>query len=304
MSGDGEHKAEGDDVTGGPTGSRAVKDRSVTVPIVRFGEGGGASVQDRVAVEEPLEIRIAARPLGITMRTPGNDEELAAGLLLSEGIIGSIDDIGSIVVCRDESTSELDNVVNVRLVEGVAVDWDRVKRSLLTTSSCGVCGKASIEALRARTEPLALSGSRFEAAAITRLPEELRAGQIVFEATGGLHAAGLFSRSGELRLLREDVGRHNAVDKVVGAAMVQRMFPLDDAILMVSGRASFEIVQKAAVARIPMVAAVSAPSSLAVDLARDMGITLVGFLRGSGFNVYTHGARLAPPLASTSPAAS
>jgi FdhD protein len=265
-------------------------DRKVTV--VRVGGDAPGPSEDRVAVEEPLEIRIAGRALGVTMRTPGHDEELAAGLLVAEGIVHSLNDIGSIVVCRDPDAKDLRNVVNVRLVEGVTFDWGRLRRALLTSSSCGVCGKATLDALRTRAEPIAVGGGEVAASTLAGLPATLRARQVVFEMTGGLHAAGLFEADGTLALLREDVGRHNAVDKVIGAAILRKILPLGSCVLVVSGRASFEIVQKAIVARIPIVAAVSAPSSLAVELAESFGVTLAGFVRAGGFNLYTHPQRI------------
>jgi FdhD protein len=268
----------------------------VAVPVVRVGEsrdGAARGDVDLLAAEEPLEIRIAGRALGVTMRTPGHDEELAAGLLLAEGVVRSIDDIGSIVICRDPDALDLRNVVNVRLAESVRVDWERLKRTMLTNSSCGLCGKASIDALKTRAEPLeGAAGPPVGAKVILELPARLRAGQVVFDSTGGLHAAALFSREGTLEVVREDVGRHNAVDKAIGAALIRRLFPLGERVLLVSGRASYEIVQKAIMARIPVVAAVSAPSSLAVDLAREFGVTLIGFLRDGGFNVYTRDERI------------
>jgi FdhD protein len=268
------------------------KSRVVAVPVVRVGAAGSLGPLDPVATEEPLEIRIAARALGVTMRTPGNDEELAAGLLFAEGIVRSVADIGSILVCREPDAIDLRNVVNVRLVEGIKVDWDRLRRTMLTSSSCGLCGKATIDALKTQAEPLSAGGLSVGAEILSALPASLRSGQIVFDATGGLHASGLFESDGKPMLVREDIGRHNAVDKVIGAALIRGLFPLDGKILMVSGRASYEIIQKAVVARIPIVAAVSAPSSLAVELAREFGVTLIGFLRGGSFNIYTHPARI------------
>jgi FdhD protein len=254
---------------------------------------------DLVAVEEPLEIRIDGRALGVTMRTPGHDEELAAGLLLAEGVITRPQDIGSIAVCRHPENLEERNVVTVYLREGLTPDWERLRRSLLTNSSCGLCGKASIESLTTRARPLPAGRARIEAGTLIALPARLRGRQEVFAATGGLHAAGLFTTDGTLEVLREDVGRHNAVDKVIGTTLLEKRFPPESRVLLVSGRASYEIVQKAAVARIPIIAAVSAPSSLAVGLADAMGVTLVGFLRGDGFNIYSHPRRIVRPRART-----
>jgi len=226
------------------------------------------------------------------MRTPGHDEELAAGLLLAEGVVAGPEDIGSIAVCRNPENLEERNIVTVYLRDGLKPDWDRLRRSLLTSSSCGLCGKASIESLTTRAAPLPAGGARIEADVLSSLPGRLRGRQEVFATTGGLHAAGLFDLDGGLEVLREDVGRHNAVDKAIGASLLGKRFPLGRRVLLVSGRASYEIVQKAAIARIPIVAAVSAPSSLAIGLAAGMGVTLVGFLRGEGFNIYSHPRRI------------
>lgn len=250
------------------------------------------SREDRVAVEEPLEIRIDGRALGVTMRTPGEDEDLAAGLLLSEGVIHSRDEIGSIAVCRNPDNRDERNVVDVFLAHGVAVDWDRLRRSMLTNSSCGLCGKATIEALMTRADPLPVSGALVAGSTLTGLDAALRERQTVFAATGGLHAAGLFTADGRLVVSREDIGRHNATDKAIGSALRAGLLPIEGGILLVSGRASYEIVQKAAVARLPVVAAVSAPSSLAVELADEFGITLAGFLREGAYNLYTHPERI------------
>ena len=260
------------------------------------GRGRGAPT-DFVAVEEPLEIRIDGRPLGVTMRTPGHDEELAAGLLVAEGVIARPEDIGTIAVCRNPENLDERNVVTVYLRDGLAPDWDRLRRSMLTSSSCGLCGKASIESLQTHAKPLANGRVRIDAATLSALPGRLLGSQEVFAATGGLHAAALFALDGTLDVIREDVGRHNAVDKVIGASLLGRRFPPEARALLVSGRASYEIVQKASVARIPIVAAVSAPSSLAVSLAEAMGVTLVGFLRGTGFNIYSHPRRIIPSRA-------
>ena len=272
---------------------RGADARERRVPVIRSGGGEARSFEDRVAVEEPLEIRIEGRALGVTMRTPGNDEELAAGLLLAEGVIRRRADVGSIAVCGDPGNIELRNVVDVFLRPGVEPDWSRLKRTMLTTSSCGLCGKAQLDALKTRAEPIPLDGMRVLPADLVRMDGALLGRQEVFRSTGGLHAAAIFSPGGDLVLLREDVGRHNAVDKAIGAALLAGLFPLGNVILMVSGRASYEIVQKAAVAGIPCLAAVSAPSSLAVDLAREFGVTLIGFLRGDSFNIYTHPERIA-----------
>jgi FdhD protein len=248
---------------------------------------------DRLATEEPMEIRVdepggEQRTLAITMRTPGHDFELAAGFLLTEGLIGP-DDLRGVRYCDVPREEQHYNVVTVAVGRPLP---DLAGRSFYTTSSCGVCGKASLDALDVQCAPVA-PGPDVAPAVLTALPEELRRVQRVFDRTGGLHAAALFDAGGKLLTSREDVGRHNAVDKVVGAALMAGELPLAGRILLVSGRASFEIVQKAAVAGIPIVCAVSAPSSLAVDAARRFGITLAGFLRGDRFNVYSHTERIA-----------
>jgi FdhD protein len=248
---------------------------------------------DRLATEEPMEIRVdepggEQRTLAITMRTPGHDFELAAGFLLTEGLIGP-DDLRGVRYCDVPREEQHYNVVTVAVGRPLP---DLAERSFYTTSSCGVCGKASLDALDVQCAPVA-PGPEVAPAVLTALPEELRRVQRVFDRTGGLHAAALFDAGGKLLTSREDVGRHNAVDKVVGAALMAGELPLAGRILLVSGRASFEIVQKAAVAGIPIVCAVSAPSSLAVDAARRFGITLAGFLRGDRFNVYSHTERIA-----------
>ena len=241
---------------------------------------------DVLAVEEPLEIRIDGRPLAVTMRTPGDDIDLAAGFLFGEGIVRERDDIAEIRKCDD-------NVADVRLAGGVAVEPDLLRRNFLTTSACGICGKESIGAVRTRAR-FDLTGDQVsvDPAALARLPDRLRAAQRVFDRTGGLHAAAVFGAGGEMLALREDVGRHNAVDKVVGWALRAPRLPLRGHVLLVSGRASFELAQKALMAGIPVLAAVSAPSSLAVTLAEESGMTLVGFLRGGSMNAYTGLQRL------------
>ena len=253
---------------------------------------------DTVAAEEPLEIRLAGKALAVTMRTPGDDFDLVHGFLATEAVIGSADDIAGLRYCNsvDEDGRNTYNVVDVDLAPGVEPPDTALDRNFYTSSSCGVCGKASIDAIRTRSRyDVAGDGLRLPLTTLLALPDRLRAAQQVFDKTGGLHAAGLFTAEGELLALREDVGRHNAVDKVVGDAVRQDRVPLAGHVLMVSGRASFELTQKAAMAGIPVLAAVSAPSSLAVELARDTGITLVGFLRGDGCNVYTCTERIELP---------
>jgi FdhD protein len=239
----------------------------------------GRRERDRVAVEEPLEIRINGQAVAVTMRTPGHDEELALGFCLSEGLR------------PDAARLPEDLAANAVDVDAPSFDPARLQRSFYTTSSCGVCGKGALEAV-AVDAPRVDSQLRVRLATIVELPDRLRARQGTFEATGGLHATGLFSRDRELLCVREDVGRHNAMDKVIGWAFARDRLPLDDCILCVSGRLSFELVQKAAVAGCPIVVAVGAPSSLAVSLAEDRGITLCGFVRGGGANVYTEAWRV------------
>jgi FdhD protein len=249
---------------------------------------------DTVATEEPMEIRAGgpgqvARPVAVTMRTPGADYELAAGFLFTEGLIAP-GDVTRVAYCDDlEDAEQRYNVVTVTLRR--PFDHDRLQRNFYATSSCGICGKAALDDVEVRCAPVA-EGPVVEAELIVTLPDRLRERQRVFDRTGGLHAAGLFTASGEMIALREDVGRHNAVDKVVGEQLLAGRIPLADSVLQVSGRASFEIVQKAAVAGIPIVSAVSAPSSLAVEAAERFGMTLVGFVRDGRCNVYTRPERV------------
>ncbi|MEV0132172.1 formate dehydrogenase accessory sulfurtransferase FdhD [Dactylosporangium sp. NPDC050688] len=254
---------------------------------------------DTLVAEEPLEIRVGVvgtprPPLAVTMRTPGDDLDLAIGFLLTEGIITAAGDVRTAQLCAGDQEANTYNVVDVTLTAGVPTPQVDPARNFYTTSSCGVCGKASIDAVRTRSRfDLAADDVRIAPAVLAALPEALREGQRAFNTTGGLHAAGLFTADGRLVCLREDVGRHNAVDKVVGWAVRQGRLPLAGHVLMVSGRASFELCQKAWMAGIPVLAAVSAPSTLAVDLAAEAGLTLVGFLRGQTFNVYAGGQRVA-----------
>ncbi|MFE9388896.1 formate dehydrogenase accessory sulfurtransferase FdhD [Streptomyces sp. NPDC006784] len=270
-------------------------------PVVRVREGAVSTRPDTLVTEEPLEIRLGGTPLAVTMRTPGDDFALATGFLVSEGVVAAAEDVAGISYCgdaRDEEGARTYNTVDVRLAPHVpAPDLAGLERNVYTTSSCGLCGKASLDAVRttARWELDRARPHGIGTGLLTRLPDRLRAAQRVFDRTGGLHAAALFSATGELLDVREDVGRHNAVDKVVGHAARDGALPLRDALLMVSGRASFELAQKAVMAGIPVLAAVSAPSSLAVDLAEEAGLTLVGFLRGSSMNIYTGSHRLALP---------
>ena len=262
------------------------------VSLNRFAGRRATRGRDAVAREEPLEIQLDGASLVVVMRTPGHDEELGLGLLLSERIIGSLDDIASIRHSTlAQNPESADNILQVRLREGVTIDWQRLKRNLYASASCGICGKATIDGVLAEAPPLE-DRSRFRAASFYALPERLRAGQEAFGETGGLHAAGLFDREGRLFVVREDIGRHNAVDKVIGWSLERGRLPLGGHVLLVSGRISYEIAAKALAARIPVVAAVSAPSSLAIALAERAHLTLVGFLRGQSFNVYGERARV------------
>jgi FdhD protein len=248
---------------------------------------------DELAAEEPLEIRVGRRPLAVTMRTPGQDLDLALGFLLTEGIIGTAGDVVTAQLCAGAETPNTYNVVDVVLGAEVPPPLTDPTRNFYTTSSCGVCGKASIDAVRTRSR-FAVAGDPLVVPArkLAELPDRLRAAQRTFDRTGGLHAAGLFTPAGELVVLREDVGRHNAVDKVIGWALRAGRLPLTGHLLLVSGRASFELTQKAWMAGLPMLAAVSAPSTLAAELAEEAGMTLVGFLRGETMNVYTGAQRV------------
>jgi FdhD protein len=250
---------------------------------------------DTLVVEEPLELRVNGSALAVTMRTPGDDVDLAHGFLLTEGVIRSAADVRTARFCAGTGPDGENtyNVLDVALADGVAAPGPELSRNFYTTSSCGVCGKASIDAIRTRTAyPVADDPLTLEPAVLATMPEKLRAEQRVFDRTGGLHAAGLFGADGDLRCVREDVGRHNAVDKVLGWALREGIVPLTGAVLVVSGRASFELTQKALMAGVPMLAAVSAPSTLAVDLAMESGMTLVGFLRGAAMNIYARPDRL------------
>ncbi|MEV8308613.1 formate dehydrogenase accessory sulfurtransferase FdhD [Streptomyces flavidovirens] len=265
--------------------------------VIRVRDGVVSARPDTLVAEEPLEIRLNGKPLAITMRTPGDDFALAAGFLVSEGVLAAADDVQSIVYCAGakEDGSNTYNVVDVKLAPGVPVPDITLERNVYTTSSCGLCGKTSLDAVRTTARfPIADTPQvRLTPELLAGLPDRLRAAQQVFDRTGGLHAAALFSEAGELLDVREDVGRHNAVDKLVGRALRDGRLPLARAVLLVSGRASFELAQKAVMAGIPVLAAVSAPSSLAVDLAAETGLTLVGFLRGPNMNVYAGDERIA-----------
>ena len=275
---------------------------SFSVNISKVRDGVPEAVADYVAVEEPLEIRLgystpdgrATRSVSITMRTPGNDRELAAGFLYTEAIIRRPEDIASIETCGPPAPdSGNHNVIRVDLLPDVTVDLGKLQRHFYTTSSCGVCGKTSLDAIRvALAEPFEDVDTRFSRAVLTTIPDSLRQAQHTFEETGGLHAAAAFNSQGDLSVTMEDVGRHNAVDKVVGSLLLNKELPANELGLMVSGRASFELMQKTLVAGMPLLAAVSAPSSLAVQLAVEFNMSLIGFLRGNTFNIYAGEERI------------
>ena len=267
----------------------------LTVPVQKVEGHSSAPFQDLLAVEEPLEIRLGDTSISITMRTPGNDFELAAGFLFSEGILHDAAQIREIRWSHiaNGNPRQLGNSVTVEINPGVELDLDRLSRHFYTTSSCGVCGKASIEAIEMQGCPVLPRNSPLvESSVIYLLPEALRRAQLVFERTGGLHAAALFSPDGTLQLLREDVGRHNAVDKLIGAEMLADHTPLGERLIFVSSRASFELVQKALMAGISILAAVGAPSSLAVETAQRFNLTLLGFVRDGRFNIYSGAQRI------------
>ena len=269
------------------------------VPVQRWraaGEGRpdpglAAPETDAVASEEPLELRVADRSVAVVMRTPGHDRELAAGFLLTEGVIRHADDVLDILPCRDQDGGASGNVINALLAPSVRVDFDRLTRHVFSSSSCGVCGKVTLDAVLQSFPPVA-PGPAFAPARLAELPARLRTAQPVFATTGGLHGCALFNPAGALELVREDVGRHNALDKVLGRALLDRRLPLSAHGLLLSGRISFELVQKALAAGVPLVAGIGAPSSLAIACAERGGITLIGFLRADRFNLYTHAARL------------
>jgi FdhD protein len=248
---------------------------------------------DYLAAEEPLEIRIGAEPLSVTMRTPGHDRELAAGFLFTEGLIQRRAQIVKLQNAEPQDGANRGNVIEAELAPEAAPDFVKMRRHFFAASSCGICGKASIDSIRSRLLAAPNPDFRFDAEILVRLPDALRDSQDGFQRTGGLHAAALFDPNGKLLVLREDIGRHNAVDKVIGWALLESRVPLSDSLLLVSGRGGFEIVQKAIVAGVPVVASVSAPSSLAVRLARELHLTLIGFLRGRRFVIYAGEERMA-----------
>jgi FdhD protein len=256
---------------------------------------GGGERRDLVAVEEPMEVRVNGASFAVIMRTPGADRDLAAGFLLAEDVIRAADEIATIAYCQDVADEGRDNTINITVTgDAVARLNERLneRRQVMMTASCGMCGRRTIESLQSRVATVEGRWT-IQADIIAALPDRLRAAQPVFQSTGGLHAAGLFNRNGVLELCAEDVGRHNAVDKIVGRTLLAGKHPLNDALLLVSGRTSFELVQKTLLAGIPLIAAVSAPSSLAVELAQQSGITLCGFVRGLHFNIYSHPQRVA-----------
>lgn len=276
------------------TDSRAQVDPTMqSAPVWRWTSGESVREdRDELALEEPLEIRVRGRAVSVTMRTPGppgHDEELALGFLLTENIIRSHDDVERVEPCAHAQEG---NVVNVFLAPGVDVDFARLTRHVFASSSCGLCGKATIEQVQCHFPPLRRNQTRLGVQTLLSMPPRLRAAQSTFDRTGGLHAAAIFDMRGELVVLREDVGRHNAVDKALGYALRQGLLPLDQYVLLVSGRASFEIMQKALAGRVPIVAAVSAPSSLAAEFAQECNQTLVGFLRDGRMNIYAHPDRI------------
>ncbi|MCO5947790.1 formate dehydrogenase accessory sulfurtransferase FdhD [Mucilaginibacter flavidus] len=282
--------------------------KKVTVTKVNDAEGAAATF-DVLAVEEPLEIRLAytlngepkTQNVSVTMRTPGNDAELAAGFLFTEGIVKNAGEIADVDYCFIACAENKENVIQVKLRDGVVPDLKNAERNFYTTSSCGVCGKGSISAIRTVGNFVQQDNDiAVDSDLLHQLPAILRAQQAVFEETGGLHASALFNLDGELLLLSEDVGRHNALDKLIGAALRQGLLPLNNHILLLSGRASFELVQKAVMAGIRIIAAVGAPSSLAVELAAEFDITLAGFLRNRRFNIYTAARRILTPIHETS----
>lgn len=279
-----------------------VENSTKWVPIIKVVDDEGAGTTDALAVEEPLELRIEFGAIGnrkvksisVTMRTPGNDDELATGFLFTEGIINDTGDITRVDNCVTGCTEDKGNVISVQLHETIIPQLQHAERNFYTTSSCGVCGKASINAIRTVVDACQAKADQFtvEAGILYQLPGILQSNQAVFADTGGLHAAAIFNQAGELLLMREDVGRHNALDKLIGHAFNNNWLPLNDKILLLSGRASFELVQKAAMAGIRIIAAVGAPSSLAVELAQEFNITLAGFLRNRRFNVYAANHRI------------
>jgi FdhD protein len=268
--------------------------RSVDLTQVsEWDDGKVRRKDDYLAAEEPLEIRVGDDPLSVTMRTPGHDRELAAGFLFTEGLIQHREQIIKLEIAEPQDGTNRGNVIQAELSPEAAPDFAKMKRHFFAASSCGICGKASIDSIRSRLLAAPNPDFRLDAELLVQMPDALRSSQDVFQRTGGLHAAALFDPRGQLLVLREDIGRHNAVDKVIGWALLEGRVPLSDSVLLVSGRGGFEIVQKAIVAGVPLVASVSAPSSLAVQLARELRLTLIGFLRGRRFVIYAGEERVA-----------
>lgn len=272
-----------------------------TFTIHKHREGFTEEVQDLLVSEEPLEIRLTAsnngipqqQTVGVTMRTPGNDFELATGFLFTENVINNYQDIESIAYCESDSKlNNLENIVKVTLKPNIAVDLEKLKRNFYTGSSCGICGKASIEAVIASGATTNLKTYQVTAKEIQAMPLKMNVKQTVFKHTGGIHATALFNTAGELLCLREDVGRHNALDKLIGHQLIHGFSTSTNMVLLLSGRVSYELIQKAAIANIAIVCAIGAPSNLAVNMAQELGITLVGFLKPNGFNIYTHKHRI------------
>ena len=261
--------------------------------VTEWNDGSAVRKDDFLAAEEPLEIRIGENPLSVTMRTPGHDVELAAGFLFTEGLVQRREQIVALENVTSDDDGKRGNVVRAELSSETLPDFEKLRRHFFAASSCGICGKASIDAVRSRLLRIPNPDFRVAPNLLVSLPEALRSAQDVFERTGGLHAAALFDSGGKLLIVREDIGRHNAVDKIIGWALLNERIPLSDCVLLVSGRGGFEIIQKAIVAGIPVVASVSAPSSLAVQLARELRLTLIGFLRGNRFVVYAGDDRVA-----------
>ena len=269
-----------------------MKAEPTSVPVRRWTTEGFKPVDaDAVAVEEPLELRVADRSVAVLMRTPGHDRELAAGFLLTEGVIRNADDLLDIVLCRDQDGGTSGNVVNALTSGSATVDFERLTRHVFSSSSCGVCGKATLDAVLQTFLPVN-DGPLFDASHLAGLPARLREAQPVFDSTGGLHGCALFNEAGQLEIVREDVGRHNAVDKVLGRALLDGRLPLKAYGLLLSGRVSFELVQKALAGGVPLVAGIGAPSSLAIECAMRGNVTLIGFLRADRFNVYAGHDRL------------
>ena len=272
-----------------------MKAQPTSVPVRRWVAGEFKPIEaDVVAVEEPLELRVNDHSVAVLMRTPGHDRELAAGFLLTEGVIRSADDFLDIVLCRDQDGATSGNVVNVLTGPSSTVDFERLTRHVFSSSSCGVCGKATLDAVL-QNFPAVDAGPLFDPSRLAELPARLRAAQPCFDSTGGLHGCAVFSSAGELEIVREDVGRHNAVDKVLGRALLDGRLPLRSHGLLLSGRVSFELVQKALAAGLPLVAGIGAPSSLAIECAMRGNVTLIGFLRAERFNVYAGPERLVRP---------